>query len=123
MKNCNYKCVLTGKGFDNVHHLYSFRNIVNEVFDCLKLDKREAVKDYSKKEFENIKRNLTELHEFYGYGVCLCKYIHKFFHDNYGYFNNTPEQFYEFEKRYKNFEFDDLLDYEYKYSNLLCNIG
>lgn len=118
MKDCNYKCVLSGLEFDNVHHLYPFRNIVNEVFDILELDQRQKVEDYTKEEFAKIKDKMFELHDHYGLGVCLSKNIHKTFHDVYGYSDNTPEQFYEFELRYKNFEFDHLLDDKYKYCNV-----
>lgn len=109
MEKCNYKCVLTFKNFDNIHHLYPFKNIVDEVFDLLEIDKRQQVKDYSEEEFSKIREKLIELHDFYGEGVCISKELHKIFHDVYGYKDNTPEQFYEFEKRYKNSEFDNLM--------------
>ncbi len=109
MKKCNYKCVITGKEFDNIHHLYSFRNIVNECFYMLNLDQRSQVKDYNEEDFYNIKNILTELHYKYGLGVCLKKEIHKLFHDNYGYFNNNPEQFKMFKERLYSGEFNDFL--------------
>lgn len=108
MKACNYRCVLTGDYFDEIHHLYSFRNIVNEVFLILGLDQRQAVKDYSEEEFNKIKTTLKYLHQKYGLGVCLKKEIHKLFHDLYGYKNNIPEQFYEFVNRYKSGEFVEM---------------
>jgi len=110
MKNCNYKCVISGKEFDNIHHLYPFKNIVNEVFETLNLEQLPKVLDYSEVEFDNIN---------YGLGVCLSKPIHKLFHDTYGYTNNTPEQFYEFKSRYNNFEFNELLEDKYKYISVL----
>jgi len=119
MKSCNYKCVLTNGEFDNVHHLYPFKDIVNEVFEILRLDFRNKVNDYLEEEFNKIKTILIELHDYHGYGVCLCKDLHKLFHDTYGYLNNTPDQFNEFAKRYYNFEFDELLNDKYKYCNVL----
>jgi len=109
MKNCNYKCVISGKEFDNIHHLYPFKNIVNEVFETLNLEQLPKVLYYSEVEFDNIKDKLHELHNNCGLGVCLSKPIHKLFHDTYGYTNNTPEQFYEFELRYKLGEFTDII--------------
>ncbi|HHX67591.1 MAG TPA: HNH endonuclease [Gallicola sp.] len=114
MESCNYKCVLTGKDFDNIHHLYPFKDIVDEVFKSLNLDIKKKVNDYTEEEFKNIKEKLIELHNFYGYGVCLCKDLHKLFHDTYGYTQNTPNQFYEFKERYSNGEFNYLLKTKYK---------
>ena len=39
MKFCNY--VLTGGNFNNVHHLKPFKQIVEESFELINLDKRE----------------------------------------------------------------------------------
>lgn len=119
MEYCNYKCVLSGKDFDNIHHLYPFRKIVNEIFEILNLDQRQKVLDYSEIEFNNIKDKLCELHKKYGLGVCISKSLHKLFHDTYGYINNNKEQFIEFSNKYKNYEFDDLLENKYKYCNAL----
>ena len=119
MQECNYKCVLTGGEFDNVHHLYSFKNIMHEVFDELSLPLYQTIGEYSEEERDNIYKLLNDRHKYYGNGVCLCKSLHKLFHDTYNYFNNTPEQFKEFSNRYRNFEFDDLLDDKYKYNTIL----
>ncbi len=123
MESCGYKCVLTGNDFDNIHHLHPFKDIVDEVFKILNLDVKKKVGDYTEEEFKNIKEKLIELHDFHGCGVCLCKNLHKLFHDTYGYTHNTPEQFEEFTQRYYNFEFDYLLEEEYKYYNTVKKIS
>jgi len=119
MEECNYKCVLTFGEFDNIHHLYNFKNIVYEIFEKLNLPIHQTIGEYSEDDRNDIYKLLNELHIFYGNGKCICKPFHKLFHDTYGYTKNTSEQFYEFEKRYKNFEFDYLLDNKYKYCNVL----
>ena len=43
----------------------------------------------------------------YPLGLCLTKQYHKKFHDEYGYGDNTPQQFYEFVKNVA----PDRLDY------------
>jgi len=119
MQECNYKCVLTNGEFDNVHHLYNFKDIVYEIFEKLNLPIHQTIGEYSEDERNDIYKLLNELHTLYGNGKCICKPLHKLFHDTYRYTKNTSEQFYEFEKRYKNFEFDELLNDKYKYCNVL----
>lgn len=119
MEDCNYKCVLTGGEFDNIHHLYNFKSIVDELFEKLNLPMYQTIGEYSEEQRDDIYKLLNELHIYHGNGKCLCKPLHKLFHDTYGYTKNSPEQFYEFEKRYKNFEFDYLLENKYKYINVL----
>jgi hypothetical protein len=80
---------------------------------------RKTIGDYSEEERILIYDMLNKLHIKYGLGVCLSKLVHKVFHDSYGYYNNTPEQFEEFKQRYKNFEFDDLLEEKHKYKNVM----
>lgn len=109
MENCNYKCVITGGEFDNVHHLYPFRDIVDEVFKNTKIEVKQLVMDYTKEEFTTIVNELNRLHFNYGLGVCLNKEIHKLFHDTYGYTKNTNKQFYDFVERLKNNEFDEYI--------------
>ena len=109
IKSCNYKCVITGGEFHNIHHLYSFRKIVDECFDYLNIDIRNTTGEYSVEEFNEITQKLNQLHDNYGLGICLNKYIHKLFHDLYGYRDNTKEQFKDFKIRLKNGEFDEFL--------------
>jgi hypothetical protein len=109
MEFCNYRCVITNGWLDNVHHLIPFRDIVNETFQILDIDVRRKVLDYSREEWLSISEKLKELHNKYGYGVALCKPIHKLFHDNYGYTNNTSYQFLDFVYRLDIGEFDDWL--------------
>lgn len=109
MEACNYKCVITGKNFDQIHHLHPFRNIVDECFQILGLEQLTATADYSTEDFDAIKSMMNVLHEKYGYGQCLLESIHKLFHNNFGYSNNTPQQFEEFKQRLKSGEFDEFL--------------
>lgn len=119
MEFCNYRCIVTNGWLDNVHHLFPFRNIVNETFQLLNLDIRQKVLDYSNEDWLLISNKLKELHFTYGYGVALCKPIHKMFHDNYGYINNTPYQFLDFVYRLDIGEFDEFL----QNNNLKLNIN
>jgi hypothetical protein len=106
MKNCEFKCVITGDRFDEIHHLVSLNAILDSVYNKLNLD------------FETFDINLlteVERHKFlnavfeeqanYPLGICLRKDVHMQFHNYYGYGNNTTEQFYEFvEKFYPNIQ-------------------
>lgn len=110
MKSCNYKCILTNEKFDHIHHLYPYKNIIDECFYNLKIERKLTVSDYSKHDFLNICNEIRRLHDEYGIGVCLSKKVHKKFHDNYGYFNNTTEQFYDFAKKYYNVDVKEKLN-------------
>lgn len=103
---CGYKCVITGGEFDNVHHTTAFRKIVDETFDVSGIEVRKNVADYPKEEFEKLRNTLKELHNFYGYGACIHKDVHKLFHDNYGYVNFSPTDFLDFVYRIDIGEFD-----------------
>ena len=118
MEECNYKCVLTHGEFDNIHHLHNFKDIVHEIFNELELPMLKTIGEYSEGNRNIIYDLLYKKHKYYGNGVCLCKPLHKLFHDTYNYMNNTKEQFEEFSNRYRNFEFDDLLEDKYKYCNV-----
>lgn len=108
MKACDYRCVISGKPFDNIHHLYSFKRIVEEIFETLQLPIYQTMGEYTEEERESMLNLLDKLHKKYGLGVCLTENIHKLFHHTYGYFDNTPEQFDEFKERYVKGEFKQM---------------
>jgi len=51
MEFCNYECIITGLKFDDIHHTFPFRDIVDEIFSNICLDIREQVLDYTEDEF------------------------------------------------------------------------
>lgn len=93
--DCNSKCIVTGKDFECVHHIYGHNKIVSETLEYLNLDLKDLC-EYTYVELIELKEKCLELHYKYGLGVCLTIEIHELFHKTYGYGNNTPEQFYEF---------------------------
>lgn len=111
LKSCNYKCVLTGKRANVVHHLYSFINIVKEIFESLDIDIKDDLSNYSEKELKAIEIKCLELHYKHGLGIGLCKELHDLFHMEYGYGYNTPQQFNEFKQRLFSGDFDDYLNF------------
>lgn len=110
MKECDYKCVISNKRFDDIHHLYSFNSIVYEAINNVNMDTYDDIELYTDKQLFKITREVNRLHKLYPLGVCLTKEIHTLFHNIYGYGNNTPEQFKEFKARLKLGEFNDFLE-------------
>lgn len=99
-KKSNYKCFITGENFDVIHHIYSFNKIVEATFEETKISIRSTVSEYTEKELKTIEVKCIEIHYRYPLGVCLTDYIHRLFHAEYGYGNNTPDQFEEFRQNY-----------------------
>jgi len=104
----NYKCVVTNKRFDVIHHLYGFDKIFNEIFDNLNIEKRRFINEYEDSELILIKNECARLHKIHGVGVCLTGDIHALFHKVYGYGENNVEQFNEFKEDYINGKYKDL---------------
>jgi hypothetical protein len=102
MAYCNYKCVLSGNPFDDIHHKYSFNLILKETLDTIDIDDRESIDDYTDEELTNILNTFRSVQDSYPLGVCLSRDVHKLFHKIYGYGDNTIEQWDEFEQNYKN---------------------
>jgi hypothetical protein len=109
MKNCNYKCIITGKQFDIIHHLYGYNMLVDETFEKLDIPIYEKITDYTEEQLKLIELELIKKHNEHELGVCLCNEIHNLFHKEYGSGNNIPEQFINFETRLKSGEFSDFL--------------
>lgn len=96
MKNCNYKCIITGKRFEDIHHIYPFFKIIDETLLITKIKLYESISNYTNEELKLIENMCLELHYKYGLGVCLTKELHKEFHKIYTEINFTPENFQEF---------------------------
>lgn len=105
-KACEYSCILTGSLDYEVHHLYTYNNIILDAMKNLKIDKRAK---YSAEEIKAIRKEVILKHEEL-LGVCIHPALHIEFHKIYSKDNNTPEQFEEFKKRYETGEFEELLN-------------
>jgi hypothetical protein len=106
MKACQYKCVITWKPFDQIHHLYGFGMILEETLKELKMPLYEKVSEYTQQELKSIVDKCMEIHYKHPLGACLSKGVHILFHTVYGRKNNTPEQFEEFKQRCSKGEFE-----------------
>ena len=96
----NYKCAITGEYGVEVHHLYSFINIMFETFEECNIEIKKDINYYTEEEKEVLTRKCLELHCKYGLGVCLNKDMHKQFHREYGNTSVSKEQFKEFYNKY-----------------------
>jgi len=84
MERCGYICVITGKPFEVIHHLYSFSKITDEVFKELNISINKDISEYSNDELSIIQNKCLEIHYRYPFGVCLTKDVHNLFHSLYG---------------------------------------
>ena len=107
MQFCNYRCIITGGEFDNIHHNFAFRDMVDLVFENTMIDIKPQVKDYTKSEFNILRDEIRNVHNYYGYGACLNKDVHKLFHDNYGYTKFKPHDILDFINKIKSGDFDE----------------
>lgn len=97
MINCSFRCIVTGKRFDEIHHLVSLNTILNNVYSKLGIDKETFdINTLDEQQRDGFMRVVYEEQSKYPLGVCLCKDIHCQFHNQYGYGDNTILQFEEF---------------------------
>lgn len=106
MEFCNYKCVITSGEFDNIHHTEPFKDIVKKVFEITNIEQKSSVLEYENGDFDILRCVLKELHSLYGFGACVCKEVHKLFHDLYGYTKFNGIDFLDFIYRIDSGEFD-----------------
>ena len=101
----NYKCQLTGKkvhgGNSDVHHLYGLNMIVLDAHNTYNIEVKPHVKDYTEEELKLLEDYVAEWHKDSSNAVVLSEEVHILFHKEYGYGDNTPEQYEEFKKSYK----------------------
>ena len=100
MKNCDYKCVLTGSKDFEIHHLYGVSNIIEDLFKENKDLYKESFSDYTEEELSFILAKFLEIQNSYPLGECIDKKLHILFHSLYGQYYNTPKQWYRFKEDY-----------------------
>lgn len=99
MAACNYKCVISGGKFHDIHHLYAKNMILNTVLDRLNIPYDFDINSCDEDIKELILKEFLAEQDKYPLGVCLHKNIHHKFHSMYGFGYNTPEQFEDFTKK------------------------
>ena len=102
IKSCGFKCIITGKSFDVIHHRIGFDQILKETIETINLPLYHEINKYTDIELKLIENTCLELHYKYGLGVCLAKEVHMEFHNIYGNGNNTNKQFEEFKQQQLN---------------------
>lgn len=103
-KACNYQCVITGSKDYQVHHLYSFNKILEDVYaelDRLSFLHGYNLSDYTVTELDHMIEIFKNIHSKYPLGVCVDREIHKLFHRIYGSGGNTEQQWNKFVNDYK----------------------
>ena len=109
MKRSDYKCVVTGDKFDDIHHLFSVSTMVKMVFDNLNIQFKPC-EEYTNDELDIILKEFKKVQSQYPFGVCLRHDIHVLFHNLFGKTNNTPEQFYIFKENYNKGLYNDYIN-------------
>lgn len=114
MRLCNYKCILTGNNFSEIHHVYPFNKIIKKSLEELNLEVKPNLSYY-----ENNGSDLIEKiqHNHKHLGLCLSSEIHKLFHDNYSYNNFNLNDFVDFTINYFNHIYDENLSESFKSIN------
>lgn len=110
MINCNYRCILTGNRFTDIHHIYGLNLILNETLSELNIEIKDNMNNYTDEELRIILDVFRKKQSKYPLGVCLSKPVHILFHNKYGYGNNTPEQWNEFVFEFKNGKYNKILN-------------
>ena len=108
MENSNYKCFFSGRRFDDIHHLYSFDNIVKDTLKETELPLYENISWYTQDKLHQLISKCLEIHYRYPLGICLQEKYHLKFHAEFGFGGNTIEQFEEFINNYYSGKYKDL---------------
>ena len=105
----HYLCCLTGR-HDNlvVHHCRSFNLLLQEAIDNSGFEIKDSFSEYSTHELSSFYDYFYELQDSYGEYVCIHKDIHTIFHKQYGYGNNTMDQWNEFKIDYLNGKYNKI---------------
>lgn len=117
MESCSYKCIFTGLNFNEIHHINPLNKMIKIAIEELDLKEKE---DYNKLERDRILYLVKEKHN--NIGICMCREIHKLFHDIYSRLDFDMNDLIEFSKDYFNGKYDNLLSEEKRSYNSKSNI-
>jgi len=101
MENSNYKCVISGKRFEDIHHVQSFNSLLKESLKELGFELKNTIGEYDGDQIALLINKLVEVHYRYPLGIPLTKKCHVKFHKIYGMGDNTPEQWNDFMDKIK----------------------
>lgn len=118
MERYNYKCGLTGLPFDDIHHIYGFNEIVNELLDTTNIPRHDEISKYTDIELKMLEEQCVDLHNKYGLGICLVKDLHKLYHAKNMGNKDTQKEFNDFKNNYLAGMYDDELKDGLKAKNL-----
>lgn len=97
----NYTCSLTGTRSNIiVHHIRGFNLLFYEAIKNLDFPIYDDISKYNQTQLDNFLNEFLEVQENYNSYICISEDVHKMFHKEYGYGNNTEEQWNEFVNKY-----------------------
>ena len=97
----NYTCALTGVRTNIiVHHIRGFNLLFHETIENLNFPIYDSISEYNQNQLDEFLNEFMEIQENYNGYICINENIHKLFHKEYGYGNNTEEQWEEFVNKY-----------------------
>lgn len=109
MKNCDYKCVVTGEKSFQIHHLYPVNQIIQDIFDNHKELEYKNLSDYNIDELKKIVELFKLEQDKHPLGVCVREDIHALYHSLFGKTNNNPHQWNVFINKLKNNQYNNLI--------------
>lgn len=108
-ESCNYTCAITGKRSNIiVHHIRSFNLLIKETIDTLDFQLKDDPNEYTQEELTEFVEVFMDIQNYYNAYVCITEDIHKLFHKEYGYGDNTEEQWEEFVTNYHNGKYNKI---------------
>lgn len=108
-ESCNYTCALSGKRSNIVvHHIRSFNLLIKETIDVLDFQLKDDPNEYTQEELTEFVEVFMNIQNYYNAYVCITEDIHKLFHKEYGYGDNTEKQWEEFVTNYHNGKYNKI---------------
>lgn len=119
MSYCDYRCIFTGLGFDDIHHINPFNKMIKETLKELSIEDATCI-DFSNESIRDL--IINKIHSKHTYiGLCITDEIHKRFHDTYSYNEFNMEDLIEFTKDYFDGKHDEYLSDVNKSINSISN--